>query len=113
MKPVRKGVWRDVVVLPRLFKTAGLWLVAVSFSTTGFSYTANQVLFEFLNNGRYRVHVKYTVPALKEFREANVDFARKKEAEKFYFDMIRGADFYYPDPTTRAFVNEPLKAEVW
>lgn len=77
------------------------------------AHTANYVDFQFLNNGRYRVTVRYTVPALKEFRDAHVEFVSKKEAEKFYFDMIRGADFYFADPKRRRFINEPLKPEVW
>ncbi len=82
-------------------------------STLAHAFTANQVTFEFLQNGRYRVNVFYTVPALKEFRSSYVDFTKKREAETFYFSMVKGADFYYPDPKKLKFNNEPLKPMVW
>ncbi len=77
------------------------------------AYTANKVWFEFRNNGRYRVYANYTVPALKEFREMYVDFTSKKKAEAFYWDLIRGADFYPPDPENRVFTSQPPQAEPW
>ena len=80
---------------------------------TGLGYTANKVWFEFRPDGRYRVYVNYTVPELKEFREAWVDFAKKKEAERFYFDLVRGADFYPPDPKARRFTNPAMKPDPW
>ena len=78
-----------------------------------YSYSANKVWFEFRPNGRYRVYCNYTVPALKEFREAYAEFNQKKEAESFYWDLIRGADFYLPDPKTRNFVNPVTHADPW
>jgi hypothetical protein len=75
--------------------------------------TANKVWMVLTNYGRYRVFVNYTVPEIKEFRESYVEFAHKKEAEKFYFDLLRGADFYHPDASKRAFKNRDLKPEPW
>ena len=75
--------------------------------------TANQVAFEFRPNGLYRVYVYYTVPALKEFREAYIEFTNRKKAEKFYFDVLRGADFYLNDPNQVTFVNKPLEPQPW
>jgi hypothetical protein len=77
------------------------------------AYTANKVWFEFRPEGIYRVHVGYTVPELKEFRESYVEFRKKKDAEKFYWDLVRGADFYPPDPMARRFVNQPLVPDPW
>ena len=49
------------------------------------AFTANKVFFEFWpNKGFYRVRVHYTIPELKEAREARVEFTSKKEAEKYY-----------------------------
>jgi len=76
-------------------------------------YTANKVWFEFLPTGIYRVHVSYTVPALREFREAFAEFRRKKDAERFYFDLLKGADFYIPDPKTLKMVQNPTEPEPW
>lgn len=77
------------------------------------AYTANKVWFEFRPSGVYRVYVGYTVPELKEFRESTVEFRKKKDAERFYWDLIRGADFYPPDPTARRFVAPALKPDPW
>jgi hypothetical protein len=89
-------------------------LVAVAtFSEAASAYTANKIWFEFRPNGIYRVHVNYTVPELKEFREAYVEFTKKADAERYYFDLVRGADFYLPTPGSRRFVGNPLKPEPW
>ena len=77
------------------------------------AFTANKVWMEFRPNGRFRVYVNYTVPALREFRESYGDFAKKTEAEKFYFDLLRGADFHMPNAKDREFVNPPAKPDPW
>jgi hypothetical protein len=77
------------------------------------AYTANKVWFEFHPTGIYRVYVNYTVPELKEFREAYVEFTKKSEAEAFYWDMIKGADFYLPAPGSRRFLSNPLSPDPW
>ena len=76
-------------------------------------YTANKVWFEFKPRGGFRVYVNYTVPEIKEFREAYVEFTDRREAEKFYWDIVRGADFYPGNPQSRRFVNSPLKPVPW
>lgn len=89
-------------------------LILSAFSAvTGYSYTANKVWFEFRPNGKYRIYVNYTVPELKEFREAFVDFTNKKEAEAYYFDLIKGADFHLTDKSDRKFVNRQPEPEPW
>ena len=77
------------------------------------AYTANKVGFEFLQNGRYRVTVNYTVPELKEFRESYVLFNKKKEAEGFYWKLVRGADFYPEDPKLVRFVPPKSQPTPW
>jgi len=78
------------------------------------AYTASKVWFEFhAEKGFYRVFVNYTVPELKERREAYVEFRSKKEAEKYYWDLVKGADFYPPDPVSRKFVTQPAEPEPW
>lgn len=85
----------------------------LSFAQNADAYQANKVWFEFLPTGIYRVYVNYTVPELKEARESYVEFRRKKEAERFYWDLVRGADFYPPDPKSRRFSTTPLKPDPW
>ena len=48
------------------------------------AYSANKVWFEFRPSGIYRVVVNYTVPEMKEFREAYVEFTSRKAAESFF-----------------------------
>ena len=81
--------------------------------STLMAYTANQVSFEFRPRGIYRVYLYYTAPALKEYREATVEFVSRKKAEKFYYDVLRGADFYINDQGKTVFTNEPLSPQPW
>ena len=77
------------------------------------AHSANKVWFEFRPDGRYRVYVNYTVPDLKEFREAYIDFTKRKEAEQFYWDLVRGGDFHAPEPTLNHFHKVPNQPEPW
>ncbi len=82
-------------------------------STEAWSYSANRVWFEFRPGGIYRVYVNYTVPELKEFRESYVEFRTKKAAERFYYDLLRGADFYPPAPEALRFTPPPKGPQPW
>lgn len=92
-------------------------MIGVIFWTQGagpaWAYTASKVWFEFRPSGIYRVFVNYTVPELKEVREAYVEFRQKKAAESFYWDLIRGAHFYPSDPGIRRFEAPPLDPTPW
>ena len=90
-----------------------LGLLILCATTELTAHTANKVWFVLTNYGRYRVYVSYTVPEIKEFREAYVEFAEKAKAENFYFDLLRGADFYYPNAEEKKFNNHPLKPQPW
>lgn len=81
--------------------------------TTAYSLSANEVWFEFLANGRFRVKVNYTLPELKEFREAYVDFNSQKAAEAFYWHLVRGGDFHLKDPKTDHFHQVPQQPSPW
>ena len=94
----------------RLF--AGAVLLAISAEKSS-ALTANQVAFEFRPNGRYRVILYFTIPALKEYREAYVEFEKRKDAEEYYFKILRGADFYLEDPEDVRFINAPLDPQPW
>jgi hypothetical protein len=87
------------------------WLLVGA--TPCWAFTANKVWMEFRPNGRYRVYVSCTVPELKEFREATVEFSKKKDAEKYYFDLVRGVDFYLPDAKDRDYPKPPTNPEPW
>jgi hypothetical protein len=97
----------------RLIKFALVLSLAFGQAGTVAAYSANKVWFEFRPTGIFRVYVNYTVPEFKEFREAYVEFRNKKEAEQFYWDLVRGADFYPPDPKGRRFESRPASPEPW
>jgi hypothetical protein len=90
-----------------------VFLSSILWSSSAWAYTANQVSFEFRPNGIFRVYLYYTVPAIKEYREATVEFVSRKKAEKFYYDVLRGADFYIDDKGKTEFVNAPLAPKPW
>jgi len=97
-------------------KRRAFWSLLLSLglpSVSSEAYTANKVAFEFLQNGRYRVTVNYTVPELKEFRESYVIFKKKKEAESFYWKLIQGADFYPEDPQLVRFIPPKSQPTPW
>ncbi len=90
-----------------------LLLICSVFGGEAQAYTANKVWFMFKPKGGYRVYVNYTVPELKEYREARVEFTNKKAAETYYWNLIRGADFYLPDSESIRFTNKAMEPEPW
>lgn len=98
-------------------KSLGLILVIslamLGHAETSDAYTANKVWLEARPDGYLRVYAIYTVPELKELRESYVVFTNKQEANKYYWDLIRGADFYPPDPKSRRFIPNPTKPDPW
>lgn len=94
-------------------KNAIYSLILFLWPSMAMAYTANQVSFEFRPQGIYRVYLYYTAPALKEYREATVEFVSRQKAEKFYYDVLRGADFYINDQGKTEFTNEPLAPKPW
>lgn len=90
-----------------------LFLVVAFEALPLFAYTANQVSFEFLANGAYRVNLYYTIPALREFREASIEFSERRQAEKFYFDVVRGGDFFINSRGEVEFNNGQLSPSPW
>lgn len=95
------------------FIVFSLLMFVLNFSEGALAYTANKVWFEFRPNGRYRVVVNYTIPALKEFRESYVEFTSKKEADGFYWAMVRGADFYPPAAEKFRYIQAPAQPSPW
>ncbi|MFK7873522.1 MAG: hypothetical protein AB8C84_10240 [Oligoflexales bacterium] len=84
----------------------------VSSNSVSASYTANRVWFEY-HDGFYRVIVHYTVPELKELREATFDVVDKRKAEVFYFSLLRGAHFQLSSPDPIGFRSQEKKADPW
>ena len=91
-------------------------MVAMACTFTGpgaAAFTASKVWYEVLPTRVIRVHVGYTIPDLKEFRESYAEFYNKKEADAFYWDLLRGADFFPGDTAQRRFVQQPLQPDPW
>ncbi len=89
-----------------------LW--ALTLAVEAYALQASTVYFEFLpGQGIYRVRSIYTIPELKEKREVRAEFRSKKEAEQFYWSLVKGADFKLGDPKSVEFINPPLKSDPW
>lgn len=91
-----------------------LMLLALAFMEgRAFAYSANKVWMEKLDGGMYRVSVQYTVPEIKEFREAHAIFEHRKDAQTLYWQLLRGADFSVGGPA-QIHYKPPKKApEEW
>lgn len=72
-------------------------------------FTANWVDIVRLNNGHYRVIIKYTNLNIVEYREAYVDFTSKKEAIDVFQKLAKGATFFWGDSKKIYFPTEPEK----
>ncbi|MBC7661096.1 MAG: hypothetical protein H7249_15465 [Chitinophagaceae bacterium] len=78
-----------------------------------YAYSANKVFMETLDDGRIRVAVFYTVPALKEFRNAQAIFTSKKEANAFYWHLVKGGDFSVNGPANLRFTPPKTQPTPW
>lgn len=92
---------------------SGFLLFSFLKADLGFSYRANKVHFHSLQNGIYRVTIEYTVPELLQFREAYVEFRSLSKAKNFYWDAVRGVDFYWLDPENRTYIQNPKQTDPW
>ena len=100
--------------ISRTWLTLGfsLWLWFAN-TPMGLGFSANQVFYEKRANGRVRVIVSYTIPSLREYREAFVEFNSEREAGDAYWNLVRGADFFIKNAQTIAFSKPQLKPEPW
>ena len=87
--------------------------MVISWAPIATGLTANKVWMEFRDNGRYRVFVNYTLVEDLSYRESYADFSTKKEAEKFFFALVRGADFSHGDVRNVTFKNQPSTPKPW
>jgi hypothetical protein len=99
------------MVIPHFKRLLISTLIAISSMASG--HTANEVWFEFRDNGRFRVFINYTIPDLKEFREVYVDFTNQKKAESFYWHVVRGGEFHQGSPNTEDFHKVPRGPNPW
>ena len=76
------------------------------------AHTANRVWYAGYPNF-IRVFVSYTIPEIKERREAYVDFEDPQKAAQYYWDLIRGADFYLYSPDRIRFIDPTEAPDPW
>ena len=88
-----------------LFVAFFLWASKAS------ALTASKVWYEF-HPKFYRIYIRYTVPDLREAREAYIDLRDKRQAETFFWSLVRGADFYLRDGKVE-FVQDRIKPDPW
>ncbi len=89
-----------------------LWILILDQRAWGLQ--ASKVYFEYIPSlGVYRVRTLYTIPELKEKREMRAEFRAKKEAEEFYWKLVKGGDFSQGDPKSVKFLTQPAKADPW
>ena len=50
---------------------------------------------------------------MKEFRENYVEFTNKKEAEQYYWAMVRGAEFFPPNAKDFKYPKAPASPDPW
>lgn len=92
----------------------GALLVATCLlSETAYGLAANKVWFKVLAPGRYRVYVNVTIPELKQYREYHVDFRSFRKASAFFWELVKGADFYPPDKNRNRFQRTPEGYKPW
>lgn len=72
-------------------------------------FTANWVDIVRLNNGQYRVLIKYSNVEVGEYREAFVDFTSKKDAIEIFQKLAKGATFFWGDSKKIYFPKETEK----
>lgn len=72
-----------------------------------YGLAANKVWFKTLAPGRYRVYVNVTIPELKQFREYHVDFRSYRKASAFFWQAVKGADFYPPNQKKTRYSTSP------
>ena len=85
--------------------------LAVS-TTPAMAFTANSVSFETLDRG-WRVYVEYTIPQIKELRQAFVEFRSYEKAAEFYWKLVRGANFYLTPGGKIKFITPPKTPDPW
>jgi hypothetical protein len=88
-------------------------LIAVMIPQHALAYSANKVWLETMDDGRIRVAVQYTVPALKEFRLAHAIFTNRAEADTFYWHLIKGGEFSVNGPAQLRFIPPKSEPSPW
>jgi hypothetical protein len=87
------------------------YILFIFFHETAFGLTANWVKWEF-HPSFYRIVIEYTIPELKERREAIIELLSKKKAEVFYSYILRGGEFYIKNKDVY-FIQNPKTPSPW
>jgi len=101
------------VRLTILAQTISLIMGLSGLCPKAFGYSANKIWREVMDDGRIRISVQYTVPALKEFRLAHAIFTKQKEADTFYWHLVQGGEFSVNGPAQLRFIPPKKQAAPW
>lgn len=98
-----KNVTRVYLIITLLFAAA------YSDNALAHGFNADRVKILYVPAERvYRVTIKYTHVAVGEYREAHIDFKKRTEALKIYWDLINGADFFLGDIKESVHFHKPV-----
>ena len=89
-----------------------IFLALCFFEAPGFSYSANRIHLQKYEN-IYRLVINYTVPELKEYREAIIEFRSKKKANEYYYKLLSGAEFDFSSGDKLYFPKIQTKPQPW
>lgn len=106
---------KKVKPLDHIFQRVAItyvFLMGWLFPGVTFALTANRVWYE-IHPRVIRVYVSYTIPEIKETREAFSEFKDPKKASRFYWDLVRGAEFYLNSSERIRFKNPSGQPDPW
>ena len=106
-------MWRTAKV-HRLYNQVLKLVLSLFFvqSSTLLAMSANHVWYEF-HPGFIRVLVDYTVPELRERREAYIELSDTKKAAQIFWNLVKGAEFFIETPDRIIFDNPPPQPDPW
>lgn len=99
--------------LRHYLSTFSIVFLSLGFNKSVRALTADRVFFEVLVNKGYKVRIKYTIPALREKREAYRVFTNRDEAVQFFQTIRSGADFYLGHAGQIKFTPPKIKPNPW
>jgi hypothetical protein len=70
-------------------------------------FTANRVWVQRMESGAFRITIRYTHIELGEYREAHLLTYSKEEANQWYQNLIKGAEFFLGDAKNNIHFHTP------
>jgi hypothetical protein len=96
----------------RMFALAAVLLCSIFVQESAFAhgFNADRVKILYVPADRvYRITIRYTHVEVGEYREAHIDFKKRLDALKVYWDLVNGADFFLGDAKDSVHFHEPVQ----